>query len=137
MVFQQQRIAQREAPAAVTSEVASAAARYQRDREVEALQLAVMASHNLAGEWTPETRAAVIEAREHVRAARETRAAFRGEIREHVRALRSAREALPAILRSTRAMVQLLQSSGAIQDDGGWLEAEVLEWAIEEFEIIE
>jgi hypothetical protein len=40
------------------------------------------------------------------------------------------------VLRHTRQMVQLLETSGALRNDGGWLEAEVLEWAIEEFEII-
>jgi hypothetical protein len=32
--------------------------------------------------------------------------------------------------------VQLLETSGALRNDGGRLEAEVLEWAIEEFETI-
>jgi hypothetical protein len=31
-------------------------------------------------------------------------------------------------------MLQLLESTGAVRGDGGWFEAEVLEWAIEEFE---
>ena len=115
--------------------MANAAARYQHHREIEALQLAVMASHRLDVEWTPETRTAVLEARVHVRAARETRAAFREQIRTFVRARRTEHDPLPAILRQARGMVQLLQSSGVIQDDGGWLEAEVLEWAIEEFEL--
>src|SRR5262245_4344594 len=136
MAFQQQERVQAEAFTAVAPDVAQAAARYQQHREIEALQLAVMASHSLDVEWTAETRAAVLEARVHVRAARETRAAFREQIRTFVRARRAAHEPLPAILRQARSLVQLLQSSGAIQDDGGWLEAEVLEWAIEEFELL-
>jgi hypothetical protein len=28
----------------------------------------------------------------------------------------------------------MLEQSGAIQSDGGWLEADVLEWAIEDYE---
>ena len=31
-------------------------------------------------------------------------------------------------------MLQLLETQGALRGDGGWLEAEVLEWAIEEYE---
>jgi hypothetical protein len=31
-------------------------------------------------------------------------------------------------------LIQLLENSGALKEDGGWLEAEVLEWAIEEYE---
>jgi hypothetical protein len=31
-------------------------------------------------------------------------------------------------------MLQGLERIGAIREDDGWLEAEVLEWAIEEFE---
>jgi hypothetical protein len=135
MAFQQQQSVQPEAFTAVAPDVANAAARYQHHREIEALQLAVMASHRLDVEWTPETRTAVLEARVHVRAARETRAAFREQIRTFVRARRTEHDPLPAILRQARGMVQLLQSSGVIQDDGGWLEAEVLEWAIEEFEL--
>lgn len=134
MSFQQQRSAQPEALTAVAPDVAEAAARYQHHREIEALQLAVMANHQLEVDWPPETHAAVLEARTHVRAARETRAAFRQQIRAFVHRLRAERELLPAILRQTRAVVHLLQSADVIRDDGGWLEAEVLEWAIEEFE---
>jgi len=50
--------------------------------------------------------------------------------------LRAASEPLPAVLRQTRALLQRLETSGALRSDGGWLEAEVLEWAIEEFETI-
>ena len=66
--------------------------------------------------------------------AREARDEFRAQVREFVHALRATHEPLPAVLRYTRAMVQLLERSGALENDGGWLEAEVLEWAIEEFE---
>ena len=40
----------------------------------------------------------------------------------------------PRVLRHTRTMLQLLENAGALKEDGGWLEAEVLEWAIEEYE---
>jgi hypothetical protein len=59
---------------------------------------------------------------------------FRAQIREFVVALRMAREPLSSVLRHTRSMLQMLELSGALRGDGGWLEAEVLEWAIEEYE---
>ena len=69
--------------------------------------------------------------------ASETRAAFRQQIRTFVHRLRAEREPLPTILRQTRAVVHLLQSAGVIRDDGGWLEAEVLEWAIEDYQTVD
>ena len=71
----------------------------------------------------------------HVRAAYEARAAFRRELSEFVRELRTERAPLPFALRHTRAMLQRLQTSGAIEDDGGWMEAEVLEWVIQLYEV--
>jgi hypothetical protein len=49
---------------------------------------------------------------------------------------RAAGEALPQVLRHTRFMLQGLERVGAIRDDNGWFEAEVLEWAIEEYEVL-
>lgn len=114
--------------------VAAAATRYQRFREIEQFHLERMARHNLLVDWTPEVRAIVLDARERIREARAARDAFRRQVRDFVVALRSASEPLPAVLRQTRALLQLLESAGALRNDGGWLEAEVLEWAIEEFE---
>ena len=113
---------------------ADAASRYQRLREVEARQLALMAQHNLLEEWTADVRATVLEARVQVRAAREARGAFREHVRRFVRGRRDAHDPLSVVLRQTREMLHLLQSTGALHDDGGWLEAEVLEWAIEDYE---
>src|ERR1043165_7134668 len=79
-----------ESYAVVPQEIGEAAATYQRHREIEARQLAIMSGHNLVEEWTPEAHAAVLEARVHVRAAREARNAFRRQVREVVRALRAA-----------------------------------------------
>ena len=114
--------------------VAAAATRYQRFREIEQFHLERMARHNLLADWTPEIRAIVLDARERIREARAAREEFRRQVREFVVALRSTGEPLPAVLRHTRTMLQLLETSGALRNDGGWLEAEVLEWAIEEFE---
>jgi hypothetical protein len=120
----------------VPAAIAAAATRYQRFREIEQLHLERMARHNLLVDWTTEVRAIVLDARERIREARVAREDFRRQVREFVLALRKADKSLPSALRHTRQMVQLLETSGALRNDGGWLEAEVLEWAIEEFETI-
>ena len=134
MVPQQTATARSDEFQLVPPDIVNAAAHYQRLHEIEAEHLALMARHNLLEEWTPEVRATVLEARERIQEARAARADFRAQVREFVLALRSTRDALPAVLRHTRVMVQLLESSGAVRADGGWFEAEVLEWAIEEYE---
>jgi len=134
MVPQQPATARSDEFQLVPPDIANTASRYQRLHEVEAKHLALMARHNLLEEWTPEIRSIVLEARERIREAREARADFRRQVRAFVVALRTTRDALPAVLRHTRVMLQLLESSGAVRPDGGWFEAEVLEWAIEEYE---
>jgi hypothetical protein len=134
MVPQQTATARSDEFQLVPPDIVNAASRYQRLHEIEAEHLALMARHNLLEEWTPEVRATVLEARGRIQEAREARAAFRAQVRAFVLALRSTRDALPAVLRHTRVMIQLLESSGAVRADGGWFEAEVLEWAIEEYE---
>ena len=134
MVFEQRAAADAATFDAIPREVALAANQYQRSREIEKQQLALMARHNLQNEWTPEVRATVLEARERIREARAAREQFRQQVRDFVLTLRAAREPLSSVLRQTRAMVQLLESAGAIQSDDGWLEADVLEWAIEDYE---
>ncbi|HSQ28383.1 MAG TPA: hypothetical protein VLN49_00950 [Gemmatimonadaceae bacterium] len=134
MVYQPRATADAATVTAIPPTVAVAASEYQRSREVEKQQLALMAQHNLLNEWTAEVRATVLEARERIREARLARDHFRQQVREFVLALRAAHEPLSSVLRQTRAMVQLLESAGAIQSDDGWLEADVLEWAIEDYE---
>ncbi|MEP6494361.1 MAG: hypothetical protein ABJF01_16880 [bacterium] len=134
MVPQQSAFARDSEIAFVPSDVADAATRYQNFREIEAQYLAHMARHNLSLEWSAEVRATVIEARDHVRAAREARVKFREQIRRFVVGLRVAKEPLSAVLRHMRTMIEALERSGAIHSDGGRFEAEVLEWAIEEYE---
>jgi hypothetical protein len=134
MVFQQRTSADPATYSPIPPEVAHAATAYQRSREIEKEQLALMARHNLLNEWTPEVRATVLEARERIREARAAREQFREQVREFVLVLRAAREPLWSVLRQTRALVQMLESVGAIQSDDGWLEADVLEWAIEDYE---
>lgn len=134
MVFQQRASTDPVAYNSIPPEVALAATAYQRSREIEKEQLALMAQHNLLTEWTAEIRATVLQARERIREARAARELFRQQVREFVVMLRAAREPLWSVLRQTRAMVQQLESAGAIQSDDGWLEADVLEWAIEDYE---
>jgi hypothetical protein len=114
--------------------ISIAAERYQRFKQIEKDHLALMARHNLLDEWSDDVRATVLEARERIKEARAAREDFRQQVREFVHALRAAGDSLPSTLRHTRSMLQLLERSGAVAPDGGWLEAEVLEWAIEEYE---
>lgn len=114
--------------------ISTAASRYQRFKDIEKEHLALMARHNLLADWSDETTAVVLAARERIHEARAAREQFREQVRELVVALRGAKEPLPAVLRHTRSMIQLLEANGAISCDDGWLEAEVLEWAIEEYE---
>lgn len=95
-----------------------------------------MARHNLLADWTPEIRETVLEARKHIQEADVARDKFRALVREIVTALRAERMSLSGVLRHTRSLLQLLESSGAIHGDDGWLEADVLEWAIEDYESI-
>ncbi|HXT14083.1 MAG TPA: hypothetical protein VN706_00545 [Gemmatimonadaceae bacterium] len=118
----------------VPPDIANSARRYQELKVVEKEQLALMARHNLLLDWPVEVRDTVIEAREAIREVRAARDAFRAQVREFVVALRTMKEPLSNVLRHTRSMIELLEHAGAIQSDGGWLEAEVLEWAIEEYE---
>jgi hypothetical protein len=133
MVFQQQMDAEPSAFSVIPMAVSQAASRYQRFREVEQEQLARMARHSLVDGWTEESRGTLLDARERIREVCAARDVFRQQVREFVWALRAAGESLPMVLRQTRAMVHLLERSGVIACDDGWLEAEVLEWAIEEF----
>lgn len=118
----------------VPTGVAAAATRYQAFREIEAEHLALMAKYNLALEWTPEMRQVVFNAGDHIRHARDARQAFRYQVREFVLSLQRAREPLSTVLQRTRSLLRMLETQGALRGDGGWLEAEVLEWAIEEYE---
>ncbi len=116
--------------------VAAAAGDYQRLREIEKGHLALMARHNLLADWTPEIRETVMEARKHIHDANVAREKFRALVRDIVTTLRAERMSLSGVLRHARSLLQILESSGAIQNDGGWLEADVLEWAIEDYESV-
>lgn len=120
-------------PLAAT-DVATAATRYQSFRDIEREHLALMARYNLALEWTAEVRQVVFNAGDHVRHARDARIALRHQVREFVLSLRCAHEPLSRVLERTRSLLELLETQGALHSDGGGLEAEVLEWAIEEYE---
>jgi hypothetical protein len=115
-------------------QLATAAARYQRFKEAEKEHLAVMARRDLFAEWTPDVQMAVMAARACIHAASAARASFRAEIRQAVLVRRANREPLSVVLRHIRAEIERLEQSGTLQPDGGWLETEVLEWSIEEYE---
>ena len=133
MGFQQQVVSP-DVSAGISLEIQSAATTYQRACALEKEQLAVMAQHNLLAEWTDEIRGSVLEARQRIRDAQLARAAFRGMVRSYVTQLRGTREPLSAVLRRVRGIVQQLEYTGAIASDDGWLEADVVEWAIEDYE---
>ena len=116
--------------------VADAASVYQRLREIEKSHLALMARHNLLAEWTPEIRETVLAARKHIHETSAAREKFRALVREIVRKLRDERMSLSGVLRHARSLLQMLEASGAIRNDDGWLEADVLEWAIEDYESV-
>ena len=135
MGLQQQQVkAGPRGPSYLSAEVAAAAMRYQAFHEVEAEHLARMAKFDLSLEWTPEMRQVVFNAGDHVRHARDARMRFRSCVRQLVLTLREEQEPLSGVLGRTRSMLRFLQMSGALRSDGGWIEAEVLEWAIEEYE---
>jgi glycine/D-amino acid oxidase-like deaminating enzyme len=134
MALQQQAAARVNEPSPITPDLAAAAMRYQAFREIEAEHLARMANFDLSCEWTPEIRQIVFNAGDHVRQARDARLRFRSYVRAFVVTQRLAREPLSAVLRRTRALLQRLEDAGALRGDGGWLEVEVLAWAIEDYE---
>jgi hypothetical protein len=131
---QQQWITETSSPyVALGQEVARAASAYQREREAEAAQLNRMAAHDLSIAWSSEVRETVLATRESVQGARAARREFRAHVRDFVLKLRDQGVDLSTVLRRARALLQSLQAVGAVHDDGGWFEAEVLEWAIEDF----
>ncbi|HEY6826013.1 MAG TPA: hypothetical protein VI259_04085 [Gemmatimonadaceae bacterium] len=133
MGFQHQAVARDPGPG-ISLEIQSAAAKYQHACALEKEHLAVMAQLNLLADWTEEVHLSVLEARRCIRDAQLARATFRGVVRGYVVQLRGTREPLSAVLRRVRAIVQQLEYAGAITADDGWLEADVVEWAIEDYE---
>jgi len=131
--FQHQAVARDVSPG-ISPEIQYAATTYQRACALEKEQLALMARHNLLADWTDEVRRSVLEARQCIRDAQTARATFRRVVRGYVTQLRGTREPLSAVLRRVRAVVQQLEFTGAIAADDGWLEADVVEWTIEDYE---
>lgn len=133
MISDRQIVAPSYTSAIVSNDFATAARKYQMYRELESEQLAIMARENLLTEWSAETRATVLAARELVRDAREARAHLRNQVCAFVGRFRDTQEPLKSVLQQTRGIIQSLERAGAIRDDNGWFEAEILEWAIEEY----
>ena len=136
MGLQQRAGSSASASPALPPGVADAAGQYQRLREIEKGHLALMSRHNLLADWTPEIRDTVLEARKHIQEATVARERFRALVRDIVTTLRAERMSLSGVLRHAQSLVQMLEAAGAIQSDGGWLEADVLEWAIEDYESV-
>ena len=133
MGFQQQAVGRDVSPG-ISLEIQSAATKYQHACALEKEHLAAMARLNLLADWTEEVHLSVLEARRCIRDAQLARATFRGIVRGYIAQLRGTREPLSAVLRRVRSIVQQLEFAGAITADDGWLEADVVEWAIEDYE---
>jgi hypothetical protein len=108
-----------------------AARDYQRARSAETAQLALMARESLDEAWTVDVRATVLLARQRIYETQLARAEFREQVRQFVQALRGAGESSAGVVRHTRSMIRLLESTGAVDADDGRLEAELLAWAAE------
>jgi hypothetical protein len=117
----------------VPADISAAATRYQIYREVEAEHLAKMAQHDLLVDWSDDVRRTVLTAGDHFRHARDARANFRAAVRRFVRALRSERATVSSVLVTVQSMLRTLVDTGALRGDDSF-EAEVLTWAIEEYE---
>ena len=133
MGFQQQAVGRDVSPG-ISLEIQSAATKYQHACALEKEHLAAMARLNLLADWTEEVHLSVLEARRCIRDAQLARATFRGIVRGYIAQLRGTREPLSAVLRRVRSIVQQLEFARAITADDGWLEADVVEWAIEDYE---
>ena len=114
--------------------LAAVATAHQRARAAELAQLAAMGRLDLPEPWSDATRSTVLLTRERIHEAQSARAHFRDQIREFVITLRDAGEPASSALRHTRSMIHLLESTGAIEADGGRTESVVLGWAIEDYE---
>lgn len=114
--------------------LAAAATAYQRARAAELAQLAVMGRLDLREPWSEAVRSTVLLARGRIQDAQSARARFRDQVREFVVTLRDAGEPASSALRYTRSMICILESTCAIEADGGRTESEVLAWAIEDYE---
>jgi hypothetical protein len=114
--------------------LAAAATAHQRARAAEVSQLALMGREDLREPWSDAVRSTVLLARQRIHEAESARARFRDQIREFVVTLRDAGEPASSALRYARSMIRILESTGAIEDDGGRTESEVLAWAIEDYE---
>jgi hypothetical protein len=136
MVPQQQAIVgDRPGALGVPSDFAACASLYRRLRRVEAQHLQLMARHNLLDEWSVQVRETVLNARACVEEARSARLEFRVHVQRFVQTERARREPLLAVLRQLRSMLHALVHAGALDDDNGWFGTEVLEWAIEDYDI--
>lgn len=129
-----QRILAEESFQLVPPTLAAAATAYQRASAAERAQLALMGEEDLSSEWSDAVRSTVLRARERIREAERARSHLRDEARKLAATLRDAGETSASVLRHTRSVIQLLESTHAIEPDGGRLESELMAWALEDGE---
>jgi hypothetical protein len=129
-----QRVTAEESFPFVPPVLAVAAAEYQLALAAESAQLARMGQENLNVAWTDEVRSTVLLARARIFEAQAARARLREQVRAFVIASRDTGDSVSSMLRHTRSMIRLLESTDTVDDDGGRLESEVLAWATEEYE---
>ena len=120
----------------VPAVLSAAAAGYRRARVAESAQLALMGAHSLDEDWSEDVRATVLLARQRILETQHARAQLREQVRTFVVTLRDAGEPASALVRHTRSMIRLLESSGAVEPDDGRLGAELLVWATEAYEAL-
>jgi hypothetical protein len=130
-----QRVTAEESFQLVPPSLAARAAAYQRARVAESAQLTLMSEHTLDEEWSDDVRATVLLARQRILETQQARAQLREEVVTFVTALRDAGESASAVVRHTRSMIRVLESS-AVEPDDGRLEGELLVWATEAYEAL-
>ena len=129
-----QRVAAEETFQLVSPKLAALATAHQRACVAELAQLSVMGKHDLREPWTDAVRSVVLLTRQRIHEAQLARAHFRDQIREIALKLRDAGEPASSALRYMRSMIRFLESTGAIEVDGGRTESEVLAWVLEDYE---
>jgi len=131
-----QRVTAEDSFQLVPPRLAAAAAAYRRAHAAERAQLALMAQENLNEDWSEEVRATVLLARQRILETQQAGEQLRAQVRDFVITLRGAGESASAVMRHTRSMIRLLESTDAAEADDGRLGAELLVWATEACEAL-
>jgi hypothetical protein len=118
----------------VPPECSAAASACLRARDAERAQLAEMGRHDLAAEWSPDARRAVLAARQCIEAARVARARFRSEVEAWARAQRKRGAPARVALRDTQTFIRSLDSQDRPDPERLSLEIDVLRWVAEVYQ---